>query len=217
MQAQALWLQSLEASPGDLARKRRKGRWRGGGQRVGCGCSGRPISPPLFPSQALPAALARPVSGSRSLSSPACQSRSHWGVPSQHGWLSGPGREGLLQEPLSPRGWPAWWLSLAGAESRDPRSQLPPGGCRPFLTGNLSKATLGIWQDRRTPAGKHSTYGAQHSLQDLSPPWGTWGAGVRSPGCPSTPPPPLLEVRAGRTGRSWGCLGRLRGSGRPGP
>lgn len=91
------------------------------------------------------------------------------------------------------------------------------GCCRPFLTGNLSKATLGIWQDRRTPAGKHSTYGAQHSLQDLSPPWGTWGAGVRSPGRPSTPPPPLLEARAGRTGRSWGCLGRLRGSGRPGP
>lgn len=178
---------------------------------MGCGCSGRPVSSPLFPSRALPAALARPVSGSRSLSSPACQSRSHWGVPSQHGWLSGPGREGLLQEPLSPRGWPAWWLSLAGAESRDPRSQLLPGVLPPLPHGepvqshvrNLARQAHTSWkaQHLRSPA---FSPGPLAALGDL----GGWGTLPRPPQHP-TPTAPGSQSRQDR--KELGLPGKAEG------
>lgn len=65
------------------------------------------LTPPCLhtplPSQALPAALARLVSGSRSLSSPPSQSQSHCSVLSQHGWLSDLGM-GLGMEDQAGRG-----------------------------------------------------------------------------------------------------------------
>lgn len=134
LQTQTLWLQSLEASPGDLAQKRRKGPWRGrGAERGGCGHSGpvsTPLCPPglspqpwplwslvpgLFPPQQ-PRAKATGVSH---LSRGGCQT---WGG-GPGGWCWEHGSRSL------PGAWPAWWLSLAGAESGS--SFLAPPGGRP--------------------------------------------------------------------------------------
>lgn len=47
LQTQTLWLQSLEASPGDLAQKRRKGPWRGGGPGAGAAATPAPSPRPF--------------------------------------------------------------------------------------------------------------------------------------------------------------------------
>lgn len=56
LQTQTLWLQSLEASPGDLAQKRRKGPWRGGGPGAGA-LSPRPFALPGSPRSPGPSGL----------------------------------------------------------------------------------------------------------------------------------------------------------------
>lgn len=215
LQTQTLWLQSLEASPGDLAQKRRKGPWRGrGAERGGCGHSGpvsTPLCPPglspqpwplwslvpgLFPPQQ-PRAKATGVSH---LSRGGCQT---WGAARG----AGAGSTGAAHSRGPGLPGDSVWQGL----SRGPRSWLLPGGGPPLphwepVQGHVRNLARQVHAGRRAQRPQSPAFSPGPLAASGVP--GSWGALPRPPQRP-TPTVPGSQSRQDR--KELGLLGKAEG------
>lgn len=207
LQTQTLWLQSLEASPGDLAQKRRKGPWRGGGPGAGA-LSPRPFALPGSPRSPGPSGLWFQVSFLLSSPEPKPLGCPILAVrPGGRPRGAGAGSTGAAHSrgPGLPGG--SVWQGL----SRGPRSWLLPGGGPPLphwepVQGHVRNLARQVHAGRRAQRPQSPAFSPGPLAASGVP--GSWGALPRPPQRP-TPTVPGSQSRQDR--KELGLLGKAEG------